>query len=239
MIPTTDRRQLAVTGSRLRGGHLVEQANYTLELARQSAEVTALLPRGFLDEVVKAVRQVEKGMRDHATAFAEAREASRAQNDTLRQVREWRRRLAALGRAARRKGANIPEPLTTIGAMGRSVPSALGSLHEAIGLLKENAAQFEPFPLYPLVLREAESLAVSLAAVDSNQEMKLLSDRPDVVRRYYIAKATLYQGLKIINDMARAAYAGDPTIAARFNLAILNRATGRSRSPAKPAPPQA
>lgn len=238
MITTLDKIQLVELGVRMRGGHLLQQANYTLELARRDPEVVALLPRGFMEEADKALRQVEKGLRDVANIVAESRDATRTQNDTLRRVREWRRKLAALGRMAARMGAPVPAPLLTIGDSVRDVPAALVTLQQSVALLKEHAATFEPFPLYRQVLGEAENYAVSLAAVDAAQETKSLVDRPAAVRNYYVAKGALYIALKIVNDTARAVHAGDPVTASQFNLSILYRGNGRRPRPIPVTPPE-
>jgi hypothetical protein len=86
------------------------------------------------------------------------------------------------------------------------------------------------------VLGEAESLAAALGVVDATQETKRLAELPDAVRKYYVAKATLYIALKMINDAAHAVFAGDSPTACRFNLTLLYRTAGRPRPPVTPAP---
>jgi hypothetical protein len=239
MITNLPREQLIETGARLRAGHLLQQAGYTLALAKQEgAALEALLPQGFLAELEAKRGEVEQGLRERVNAGAEAKDSTRVQNETLRRVREWRRKLVALGNVATRAGQSVPSALTSIGQSGRSVPRALASMQQALALLKESAPALSAFPLYDIVLGEGESLAASLGSVDAAQEQRRLSDLPLAVQNFYFAKGVLYTGLKIVNDIGRALLAGEAFSAARFNLGLLYRRAGTA-AVTPPAPPRA
>jgi len=239
MITNLPREQLIEAGQRYRAGFLLEQGGYTLAVARQAGpQYEALLPQNFMTEAEAVQREVEKGLRDRTNVAADAKDSTRVQNEVLRRTREWRRKMVAVGRMAQRAGVNIPEALTTIGRGGASVPAALRGLHEAVGLLKEHATDFAPFPLYDAVVGEGESLATALAGADAEQERKRLSDLPKTVLDWYAAKGRLYTAIKMMNDAGRALYAGDVTMAARFNMEILYRRGGRpAPAPVTPVTP--
>lgn len=159
MITELPQESLLEAGWRYRGGNLVEQAGYTLELARSlGPQFEAALPEGLLRETENVRDRVAQALRDRGVTAAEARDSTRVQNDTLRRVREWMRKKSALGRMAARSGAAVPEPLSTIGPSVRSVPKAMEALERDLGLLGSNAKLFERFPLYDGVVGEGENL---------------------------------------------------------------------------------
>ncbi len=236
MITNLAREQLIEIGYRLRGGHLLQQAGYTLALAQQEgAALEAALPQGFLADFAAARAEVEQGLSSRANVVAEAKDSTRIQNETLRRAREWRRRVSAVARMAERSGQPVPGELIAIGGSMRSVPTALQSAKQIVGLLESSAKLFEAFPLYEAVLGEGENLVAALGAADATQEHKRLSDLPQAAQGFYAAKGKLYVAIKMVNDAGRALLAGDVASASRFNMSILYRRPGTSAASAASA----
>ncbi|MBI4615644.1 MAG: hypothetical protein HY720_18650 [Planctomycetes bacterium] len=230
---------LVERGSRVQGGKLLEQAGATFEIARQHKEsLEGVLPQGLLEEGEAARQEVEAGIQSRENVAAETKDAKREQDSALKSGRRWGRQVVALARMVIAVGLSVPDALTKLGRSWRKVSTALEAFARAIGLLKENAEKFKAFPLYNMVVNEGETLAARLALVDATQEAKRISELPEAVRRYYLAKGKLLAVVRIVTEAGRAAFAGDRKTAKRFTLSILQRRgrKGKDEAPSTPEP---
>ena len=131
-------------------------------------------------------------------------------------------------------GQQIPDELIAVPAV-RNGGALLGDLIERIKLLESVKAAM-PGPSTDALLKEAQDAAAELQASGATQEVKRHSELPDAVQRFYVQKALLYLGLKVINDAGHELHADDPEAASRYNLAILHRNAGRRKPQPAPQP---
>lgn len=238
-ITTASLTELAATGMRLRAQHLLQQAGYTLGIARgEGSKLEALLAPAFLDLVSKARDELAAALQDRTVLAAESKLATGAQNSLIRQAKEWCRRAISRGKGVTRAGAPVPSDLGHFNAV-RSLPDLLGQMDRLISLLTEHATTMDAFgaPTQPLI-DAGSKLRAALASADSAQELTRSSALPDALMAFHAKKGELHVGLKIVNDAGHELHAGDPLASSRYNLSILYRHRGASQAeqPPEPAP---
>jgi hypothetical protein len=228
--------ELIAIGGRYRAAYLVQQAGYTLGIAAADGEaLAALLPANYLDEVTRARDDVDQARQDKTIAAVEAKQATGTQNDHVRALKVWRRKVVSRAQRALRAGAILPTELTHIGQV-RSVPALLEAASKTLGLLaQQTAALDEVAPGTQPLIDEGRALYQGLDQADSAQERKRTADLPAAVAAFYAKKGELYTGLKIINDAGHELFAHDVQAAAKYNLSILHR--GHGQTAAAPSPP--
>jgi hypothetical protein len=240
MITDLPESELAKSGGRHRASYLVQQAMYTLGLARaDGAAMAALLPAGFLDEVEQVRDEVDKARQDKTVTAAEAKQATGAQNDNARALKVWLRKAVNRAIRASHTGAKLPDQLTAVGDI-QSVPALLDKSSKVFALLAENAATLAKVgPDVQLLIDEGKKLYQDLEQADATQEQTRASHLPAAVTAFYVKKGELYAALKIINSAGHELHADDPQSSARYNLSILHRHGGQAAAqPTPPAPAQ-
>jgi hypothetical protein len=234
MITTLNADEMIEMGARLRGPYLLQQAGYTIGIARADGEaLAALLPAGYLDAVEAARDAVSAATQDRAVLEDEARELTRAQDAQLQAAKVWRRRVVNRGRRMERMGRRVPELLTAIGA-ARTVPAVTAQITNMTAALEAQLEAMGGETARPL-LDEGRTILTALSQVDAQQESARLTTLPQRVRDYYQAKGTLYIGLKALNDAGRELHSDDPARAVAYNLRILHRRVGGSGPSPAPA----
>jgi hypothetical protein len=223
-ITSLSESELVVIGGRVRAPYLLEQGSYTIALARAEGEALAkLMAPGLVDKVAKIHALVAKAYEDKTVMAAEAQLATGSQNAAVRLLKEWGRRAVARTKAARRTGAPLPQ-LSTVVLDGRTVPALIAQAQRQVSLMTEHAATMDKLgaPTQPLI-DEGRALCEALIAADGGQELTRRSSLPSAVAKFYVWKAELYIGLKMINDAGHELYAHYPLSSARFNLSLLYR----------------
>jgi hypothetical protein len=241
-VPDTE---LVASGVRLRAPYLLQQANYTIELARSEGEaLAAKMAPGFVDKVDAVRAKVAKAFEDKTISAAEAKLTTGNQNSAARALKLWGRGAVARANAATRMGVLIPDEMTRP-LDARTVPAAIAQAQRLLSLLGEHAPAMDKVgaPTQPLI-DEGRQLCEALIAADSTQEVARASALPKAVADFYARKAELYTGLKIINDAGHELYAHDPASSSRFNLSLLYRrgvsgTAAPAPTPPTPAPPVA
>jgi hypothetical protein len=234
-LPDTE---LVAIGERLRASYLLQQASYTLEMARAEGEpLVKILAPGFLDRASKVRDSVAQAFEDKTVRAAEAKLATGTQNEAARALKVWGRRAVARAKGAIRAGTLIPDELTSP-LNARAVPAAIAQGQRLLSLLAEHAQAMDKVgaPTQPLI-DEGRKLCEALIAADSAQELKRSSTLPATVANFYARKAELYLALKIINDAGHELFAHDPQAAGRFNLSILYRRHAAGTAEPDPTPP--
>ena len=234
-VPDTE---LVDAGVRLRAPYLLQQANYTIELARSEGEpLAAKMAPGFIDKVDAVRAKVAKAFEDKTVSAAEAKLTTGTQNSAARALKVWGRGAVARASAAIRTGVSIPDEMTRP-LNARTVPAAVAQAQRLLSLLTEHAPAMDKVgaPTQPLV-DEGRKLCEALIAADSSQEVTRGSALPVAVANFYARKAELYIGLKIINDAGHELYAHDAASSSRFNLSLLYRRGVSGTSAPAPTPP--
>lgn len=225
MSPQDDETTLANLGSRLRAEYLVQQAQYTLEVAQADGpELWALLPAEH-ERTLRGLMQVVEARRRERTVLAEeSRLATRAQNEWIAQGKVWRRKVVSRAKLGTRLGKKLPGKLLRIGRAD-TVQPLLSQMSDMVNLLEQYAADI-PGGVRELV-EEGRHIVQQLSSVDAKQEAKRLAELPQAVRAYHAEKARLYLAIKAIHDAGRELHAEDGPMAARYNLSILYRRAPR------------
>lgn len=238
MISLLSLPELVAIGLRLSGGYLVRQAGYTLGIAAaEGPELEKLLRPGFLAEVANAGDAVAKAMQDRAIAAADAKLSTDAQNEGIRELKVWRRKVAKHTRRALLSGAKIPEELTNLGR-AQAVARILAEANKTLGLLTEHAATIETMcPGTQSLIEEGHRIYDIAGKADSAQEQSRTADLPASVAEFSAKKGDLYLGLKIINEAGLQLHAHDPQNASKYNLSILYHNTRSSTTPPTPPTP--
>ncbi len=222
MITELSREELVVIGSRNRADYLVEQAGYTLGLAALDGKpLSDLLPEGYIGEVGAARDAVNAARQDKALMAAESRDATREQNAAFKRAKVWRRKVAKRASNAANMGKAMPDGLTRI-SRARTGPALAAQVTEMVKLLEANLPLLHGAGLDKL-LAEGKELESAISSKDAAQEVKRLRELPSAVQEFYIQKALLYIGLKVINGGGHELYAADATQAAKYNFSILHR----------------
>ncbi len=228
MITNMNKEDVIALGVRNRAAYLIEQAGYTLGLARlDGAALDGILPAGYRDELAACAASVSAALKDRVLAGEEAKGSTRGQNEAMRRAKVWRRAAASRANRARRLGNAMPAGLLTYDR-AQSVPAVAEQVENMAQLLEANASAIPGGGLEDMI-SEGRALAAEIKAMDAVQEVKLLKSLPDAVRRFYHEKGLLFTGIKVINDAGRELHAGNPTDAAKYNLSILYRNTGRKK----------
>lgn len=236
-ITSLPEAELVVIGGRVRAPYLLEQSSYTIALARAEGEALAkLMAPGFLDKVAKIQALVAKAYEDKTVMAAEAKLATGTQNTAMRSLKEWGRKAIARTKAARRTGAALPEQSSVV-LDARAVPTLVAQAQRQLSLMTEHAATLDKLgaPIQPLI-DEGRALCDALIAADGGQELARHSSLPSAVANFYLWKAELYTGLKMINDAGHELYAHNPLSSARFNLSLLHRRGSAASTTTQGAP---
>lgn len=190
MSPQDDETTLANLGSRLRAEYLVQQAQYTLEVAQADGpELWALLPAEH-ERTLRGLMQVVEARRRERTVLAEeSRLATRAQNEWIAQGKVWRRKVVSRAKLGTRLGKKLPGKLLRIGRAD-TVQPLLSQMSDMVNLLEQYAADI-PGGVRELV-EEGRHIVQQLSSVDAKQEAKRLAELPQAVRAYHAEKARLY-----------------------------------------------
>lgn len=233
MLTKLDDMTLIRYGTRYRTRYLLEQGRYTLKLA--GAERPPLdLPPDYLLRMEKAIARLEGADKDREIAAVESKYATLQQNALFNEGKIWRRKVAMRAEQASRFGAEVPDELLTI-RRARTVPALLQSLYRTLGLIEQYATELSVVGDVASLVTEGRRIHDALAQADAEQEYKRLSELPAKVRELFRLKGELYVALKIVNGAGKARHAADPELAARYNLAILNR-RGPKRGETEEAP---
>jgi hypothetical protein len=228
---------LTTIGARLRAQYLLQQANYTIELARTEGEpLTKLMSPGLLDKASKARDKVAQAFEDRTVKAADSKLATGSQNVAARAVRDWGRRAVARSMAAMRTGIILPDVMADA-FNARTVPTLIAQAQRELGLLTEHAEAMDKVgaPTQPLI-DEGRALLAALLAADGNQELTRAASLPGVVSDFYARKAELYIAIQMINDAGHELYAHDPQSSSRFNMSVLYRRHGAAAAEPTPAP---
>jgi hypothetical protein len=233
MITKMAKADIIELGVRNRAGYLLEQCGYTMGLAKLDGSALAdLLPAGYLDEVVQVADEVRVAYKKKELAMEESKSSTEHVNELVRQAKIWRRAIVCRALRAKRLGEEIPDGLLKTenpsGVAGISV-----QIEKMLKLAEANAGSLPGTDVKALI-KEGETLAKNIAALDSEQAVNLLKNKPDAVKDFCYEKGLLYIGIKVINDAGRELHAGDPTAAAKYNLSILYRQTGKKKAAASP-----
>lgn len=210
------------------------QAGYTLGIAAaDGAALAALLPAGFLEEVGRVRDEVDKARLGATGAAIEAKQATSTQNNHLRGIKVWQRKVSRRAKRAVHAGLSVPAELAIIGS-NQAVPATLEQATKLVHLLAQNAATLATVgPDVQPLIDEGRELCRFLDQADSAQEQTRAAQLPAAVAAFYAKKGELYTALKIINDAGHELHADDAAAAARYNLSILHR---RPTKPAATAP---
>ncbi|MBN2353826.1 MAG: hypothetical protein JXD23_14730 [Spirochaetales bacterium] len=228
MITELEKDQVIEIGSRNRAGYLVEQAGYTLGLAKQDGEaLEELLPNGYLNEVTKAAGKVSEAYKDRTLSAEESKDAAEEVNRLFRRAKVWRRAIVNRASRAGRMGKKIPDDLLKIGNP-KTVPAVVSLLEQMVKLAEANSASLHGANLESMI-EEGRTLAKNIKAIDAEQEVRRLKNLPDAVKQFHYEKGLLFIGVKVINEAGRELHAGSPTDAAKYNLSILYRNTGKKK----------
>lgn len=234
-MSTSDSAKHAALGARQRGPYLIQQAGYTLAIAAaEGADITALLPAGHLEKTARLRDDLVAALGDKTVHAAEAKQATNAQNDQMHGATVWVRKVAKRCQNAIHLGVALPPEVTRVGSPP-NVAGMIEQISKALAVLGERTAAMDAVgpPTTPLI-DTGRQLFQSLQDADSEQEQAHAASLPAAVLAYYLKKAELYIALKIINNAGHELYAGNPSLAARFNLSILHR---HGPSLAQPTPP--
>ncbi len=229
MITKQSRSSVIELGSRNNGGYLLEQYGFTIGLARLDGTALAdLLPDGYLDEVQQAADEVHAARKQKALVAEESKNSTENVNRILRESKVWRRTMVSCATKARRMGEDIPDGLLKADNL-QGVAAVSRRMDEMVKLAEASQDVLHGKTIKALV-KEGQELCVKIGEVDSEHDLKRLKELPEAVQNFYYQKGLLYIGIKVINDAGRQLHAGNPTSAAKYNLSILYRNTGKKKA---------
>lgn len=234
MLTKVGREQLIAIGARHRLGNLLEQAAYTVALARSDGDpLVALLPAGYLDELGSVVTALEGARQDRTLSQEEAKEATRMHHGAFADTKVWRRKVNSLAVRATRLGEEMPSGLLQV-SRARTSPELGVQLLDMLGMLEKNKDRM-PGASAEALLAEGKALAATFTTADADKELLRHSELPASVQKFYEQKGLLYLGLKAVNDAGHELHAGDPASAGRYSMGILHR-KGHARPQPAAAP---
>ncbi len=235
MITDLSREEVIGYGARVRAANLLEQGGYTLAKAEEEGQaLTALLPKGFLDDVKAAMDTVDVSMKDRALQREEAKEATHAHHGAYAEAKVWRRTTARRCALAMRLGRAIPEGLLHI-SRARTAATMAVQVSEMVKLLEANRDAIPGTGVDELAAK-GKDLAATLKAVDATKELRRLNELPNAVQEFYYQKGLLYVGIKAIHDAGQALHASDSVAASRYHLGILYRRGATRKTEPQPEP---
>lgn len=222
-----DRKDLAGVGLRLNGGRLLEQAGYTLGLARDEAQ--ELAPFGVTKERLagwETVRtQVQTAWNDRSISADESVALTDSQNRLVRDAKRWLRKVIQISGNAFAEEPTIYDEFTKIPRPQQSLPKlleAMSRLTELCGKYSTRLAEWGGRAL----AKEGADLVAQIQKTDAGQERKL-QDLPKKTEEFHVQKGRLFLAIKQINRAGKTAHLDDNAAAARYNLDILYRSAGR------------
>ncbi|MBN2351310.1 MAG: hypothetical protein JXD23_01990 [Spirochaetales bacterium] len=231
MITETARDQVIELGIRHKAGYLLEQAGYTLALAKLDGEpLYELLPDNYIQEFTAAIDQVRDSLKDRALAAEESKSSTQAVNEAVRAAKIWRRKVNNRADRAARMGKQIPAALITAEGV-KGVPGVITQLDKMVKLLEANVSSLSGAGLRSLI-DEGKDLSDGLKAVDASQEVKRLRELSEKVHEFHYQKGLVYIAIKVINGAGRELHVHDPAAATKYNLSILNRRVGGKKAAA-------
>ncbi|MCE9582458.1 MAG: hypothetical protein K8T20_08200 [Planctomycetes bacterium] len=219
-----DKAEELETGRRMLTESLLEQAGYTMELARSEAALLAPfgVTKATLDSAKELCGKISAGREDRAVASIDSQSSAAAQNEAFAKAKTWLRRAVLLGKAAYDGDHHIVDEFTKGGDPGSSVKKLTGRLKDVLGALKTDKKRAAAFGITDAFLKTGADLLATLESTDATQETKH-ANLPKGTEQLYLNKARLYFILKQINRLGGAAHIEDRTLAERYNLDILYR----------------
>jgi hypothetical protein len=229
MITKMSKADVIELGSRNRAGYLLKQYGYTMGLAKlDGAALADLLPDGYLEDVKKVADEVHEALKEKTLIAEESKSSTEQVNDLIRQAKVWRRAIVSCSLRAKRLGEKIPDGL--LKADNLSGVAAVSIRMDAMVKLAVANQDILPGKTIKALIKEGQELLTKIGEVDSAHEVKRLKSLPESVQNFYYQKGLLYTGIKVINDAGRELHAGDPPSAAKYNLSILYRITGKRKA---------
>jgi hypothetical protein len=229
MLTELKREQVVEIGARNKAGNLLEQAGYTLGLAKLDGDDLAeLMEPGYLDEAEEAYDKVRSAYQDRVLSAEESKGSTHEVNKTVQEAKLWRKRVNLRAKNAARMGRDVPAPLLSTDGI-KGVPGVVTQLNAMVKLIEANP-KLLPGGKVPEIVNKGKTLAATLAAVDSKQEIKRLAELSEKVREFYFQKGLLLTAVKVINAAGRELHHRDPAAASKYNVSILNRHTSKKKS---------
>ncbi len=158
---------------------------------------------------------------------AESKGSTQNVGDAMRQAKEWRRKVTALGRKCSRLDIDVPEILTALNG-GKTVVDVTAKVEAMLKMLsdRKNGLVGEEIDDY---VDEGEAILAELKTADADQEIKHLKSLSDAMVEFSCQKGMLAQALKALNEAGRELHYKSPVDAAKYNLSILYRNTGKRK----------
>lgn len=232
MITNLPEEELVQIGSRHRAQYLLQQADYTVGLAKGETGLKDFVSREKMEEIIQTVKSVQKALTDKELAKAESKDATLQQTQAIREAKVWRRKLAKIARNATLTNRDIPDQLIQVGRGGDSVPGLINALSTQTELARRQEKPLAEYGLTQFFLEQGGKILERLRGMDQTQELARLKNLPEKTREFYKQKGLLYSGLKLLNGAGQALFAADLNRAAKFNLNVLYRNIGRGRGAA-------
>ncbi len=227
----------AGVGYRLRGGHLVEQANEIRTLA--VAELDRFKQEHLLGDaditcLDDAIAVVIKGLHDRTIATGEAHLQTAEQATAMHDLKADRKRLTECVVRAFRHSPELAN-FRRDTYQGTTIANFCTDLHRKLAFAKEHEAELAPVGAGKEFQAAMETKLRALES-DSGAQEAAIASLPDNNRAFCEAKGRLYFLIKDIINAARALHNKEPEAAAKYNLKVLYRRGVKAKAEVSPTP---
>ncbi|NUN12153.1 MAG: hypothetical protein HUU55_00800 [Myxococcales bacterium] len=210
-------------GMRRRAIPLIRQSEVALQLfLKEPQGFIDLLPDPKIDEkMTLSIEQINEAMKDRQIAEADAKGATRVQDEQMAKGKIWLRKATKRNKRGVLVGVQVPEEMQVHGRL-RSVNTMLSTLKSFTDWMKTNNSQLASAGKgLDALIAEGVEIHTKLSNYDAKQEAMLIQTVPAAVRVFWKTKGELYIQLKILHNAAKEFYAADLEKSAQYNMDIL------------------
>jgi len=220
----TERKFLVTRGSTVKTKNLIEQASYTVKLAKedtaalQGAGLTTPYLSDFetlLQEVINLAGKQESSKDNISLNVADV-------NKKLTEAREWIKKAKLKAKRTFRLNRVALNDFFNESTINRSVSNVIVSMIKLIELNKKYNAELSTHLGGETFAAEGERILKELQEINSSKE-RTKKSMPLSSSELYHKQGLLYFKIKDINDMGQEIYISDQVKARQYNMEILNR----------------
>lgn len=221
----TEKEMITARGSNIKTRNLIEQAGYTLKLAKEDKVILA--DAGLTDQDLTEADALLK----EVTTMEGTQEISKdgisisvdSVDDKVTEAKDWvnNARLKAK-RTFRHNKTVLDDFYDTGGPVKRSVPRIIAAMIKLIDLNRKYSAELAKQKGGEAYAVLGEEILKKLQDTDSDKE-RTKKAVPEATQNLYLKQGQLYYKLKDINDSGQEAFTGNRLKASQYNMEILHR----------------
>jgi hypothetical protein len=222
-------KDLAEIGAHCSTQRMLEQLPVSIALAREhQTELGVKFLATKVDELSTYHEEIKTQFQEQSDGKFDARTGNVDVNEVMKNLKELIRDILAAADNAYDEEPTVRDQFH-VGPLGKSVAGIIKKSEIILALAKKNADDLKEWGLTAEEITLTETALNDLSNAGTKQEIDV-KNLPPKTRKLYVVKGRAHMLLKKLKRAAKRRFVSDPTLAAKFNLDILNR-KGKDRGP--------